>query len=44
MAGGNAVFEQAGSVSVDAVVAAAGQRPGSDVDFPDPAEDSTGEG
>jgi copper(I)-binding protein len=38
------VFERAGSVTVDAVVAPEGQTPGSDVDFPDPAEDPTTEG
>jgi periplasmic copper chaperone A len=38
------VFEQAGAVTVDAVVAAEGQHPRSDVDFPNPAEDPTGQG
>jgi copper(I)-binding protein len=38
------VFENAGEVSVDAVVTAEGQDPGSDVDFPDPAQDPTREG
>jgi hypothetical protein len=37
------VFEQAGAVTVDAVVAPEGQHPRSDVDFPDPAEDPTGQ-
>jgi copper(I)-binding protein len=38
------VFERAGSVTVDAVVAAEGRTPGADVDFPDPAEDPSTEG
>jgi hypothetical protein len=38
------VFEQAGAVTVDAVIAAEGRHPRSDVDFPDPAEDPTGQG
>jgi hypothetical protein len=32
-------FDDAGEVTVEAVVAAAGQQPGSDVDFPDPDAD-----
>jgi copper(I)-binding protein len=35
------VFEDAGEVSLDAVVAAEGQNPTSPFDFPDPAEDPT---
>jgi copper(I)-binding protein len=38
------VFDRAGPVTVEAVVAAAGQTPGADVDFPDPAEDPSDEG
>jgi hypothetical protein len=34
-------FDDAGEVTVEAVVAAAGQQPGSDVDFPDPGADPT---
>ena len=34
-------FGEAGEVTVDAVVAAEGQDPGADVDFPDPDEDPT---
>jgi len=33
-------FDDAGEVTVEAVVAAAGQRPGADVDFPDPDSDT----
>ncbi len=36
------VFEDAGEVTVDAVVAAAGQTPTAPFDFSDPAEDPTG--
>ncbi|MCA0145374.1 copper chaperone PCu(A)C [Blastococcus sp. LR1] len=36
------VFEEAGEVTVDAVVAAEGQTPSVPFDFPDPAEDPTG--
>jgi len=35
------VFEDAGEVTVDAVVAARGQTPSAPFDFPDPAEDPT---
>lgn len=37
------VFEQAGEVTLDAMVAAAGQNPTPTVDFPDPDEDPTDE-
>lgn len=36
------VFEEAGEVTVDAVVAAEGQTPAAPFDFPDPADDPTG--
>lgn len=35
------VFEDAGEVTVDAVVAAEGPTPAAPFDFPDPAEDPT---
>jgi copper(I)-binding protein len=37
------VFAEAGEVTLDAMVAAAGQDPTPTVDFPDPAEDPTGD-
>jgi copper(I)-binding protein len=37
------VFEEAGEVTLDAMVAAAGRNPTPTVDFPDPDEDPTGD-
>ncbi|NEK86745.1 copper chaperone PCu(A)C [Blastococcus saxobsidens] len=36
------VFEEAGEITIDAMVAASGQDPGEPFDFEDPAEDPTG--
>ncbi len=36
-------FQRAGAVTIDAMVAAAGQTPSATVDFPDPDEDPTGD-